>query len=93
MRALFFLLLAAMLLLGLLFAALNDSAVHVDLYFAAVDASLGGALVAALLIGFLLAGLVLWLTVIWPQSMRLDRARRALAAPQSQRTGLVSGDQ
>ena len=93
MRVLFFLLLGAMLVLGLLFAALNDSAVHVDLYFVAIDASLGGALLAALLIGCLLAGLVLWSTVIWPQSRQLERARRALASPQSAMLGQVPGDQ
>ena len=83
MRTLSYLMLEAMVLLGLLFSALNDSEVAVDLYFVQWSASLGGALVAALVIGFALAGLVLWLLVIWPQQRQLANARRAIASPKT----------
>lgn len=83
MRTVSFLIVAAMVLIGLLFSALNDSEVIVDLYFAQFGASLGGALVAALVIGFVLAGALLWLLVIWPQQRQLANARRALASPRT----------
>ena len=61
---------------GVLFGALNRTAVHIDLGFVDIDgANLGTSLLAAVLLGALVAGLVLTIAVIWPLHSRLRRSQ------------------
>ena len=67
--------------LGVLFGALNQAPVRIDLGFRTItDATLGTTLLLALLAGALLAGLVLGIGVIWPLRMKLGRAAPPPAA-------------
>ena len=70
-KALFALLFIAV---GVVFGALNQAQVHVDLWFRAFDARLGFTLLAVLLSGALLGGLVVTVGVVWPLRRRLHRA-------------------
>jgi putative membrane protein len=70
-KALFALLFVAV---GVLFGALNQSPVRIELGFHTIaNATLGTTLLLALLAGALLAGLVLTVGVIWPLRLRLRR--------------------
>ncbi len=83
MRILPLLLGAAFLLAGILFGAINPSDVTLDFYRWQLELPLGVALIGACLCGALAAGLVLWLTVVWPQRRRLramERDRRGLTS-------------
>ena len=72
MRYLFTLLCIAVLLLGLLFGALNPQAVTIDLYFLSLPASLGVALLGAVLLGALVGGMCAALAL----AMQARRRRR-----------------
>ncbi|HEU0153604.1 MAG TPA: lipopolysaccharide assembly protein LapA domain-containing protein [Arenimonas sp.] len=74
LKALFALLFIAF---GVLFGALNRQAVRIELGFTGIDATVGTALLLAVLAGALLAGAVLTAGVIWP--LRLRRKREAPA--------------
>ena len=70
--------------LGVLFGALNQTPVRIELGFLSFDATLGTTLLMALLAGAVLAGLVLTIGVIWPLRLRLRRgtpAAEAVATP------------
>ncbi len=74
---------AAFLLAGIAFGALNPSDVLLDFYRWQVEVPLGVALLGACLGGALATGLVLWLTVVWPQRRRIrafERERRGATA-------------
>jgi putative membrane protein len=76
-KALFALLFVAF---GVLFGALNQAPIRIELGFLSFDATLGTTLLMALLAGALLAGLVLTIGVIWPLRLRLRRGT-AVAEP------------
>jgi putative membrane protein len=71
MRFVLILLLLIVVACGALFGALNGTRVAVDFYFAQIDAPIGAALLAVLLVGWLLGGLVAW-------SGQVPRLRRDL---------------
>ena len=60
------------LLSGILFGALNADQVALDFYWFHLTLPLGVALIGFALIGAMAAGLLLWLTVIWPQRRRIS---------------------
>lgn len=59
------------LLFGILFGGLNAGEVSLDFYQFQLALPLGVALIAFALVGAIAAGLLLWLTVIWPQRRRI----------------------
>lgn len=59
------------LLFGILFGGLNADEVTLDFYRFQLALPLGVALIAFALAGAIVAGLLLWLTVIWPQRRRI----------------------
>jgi uncharacterized integral membrane protein len=61
---------------GVVFSAINVDPAVLDLYVGRVTLPLGVLVLAALLLGFVLAGLVLWTGVIVPLRIRLAAARR-----------------
>ncbi|MBI2396558.1 MAG: DUF1049 domain-containing protein [Xanthomonadales bacterium] len=65
-------------LLAAAFALLNDSDVHLDFHFFALDVSLGLVVMSSLLAGFLLASAALAIAVIIPQRLRLRSLQRQL---------------
>jgi|LSQX01.2.fsa_nt_gb uncharacterized integral membrane protein len=65
------------LLAGIAFGAFNSADVALDFYWCQLTLPLGVALLGACLIGALAAGLLLWLTVIWPQRRRLRALLRS----------------
>lgn len=73
------------LLLGIVFGALNADAVTLDFYRFSLNVPLGVALIGFSLLGALAAGLLLWVSVIWPQRRRITllarHERRSVAAP------------
>ena len=70
-KTLFALLFAAT---GVVFGALNQAPVQVDLWFRTFEARLGFTLLTVLLLGALLGGLVVTVGVVWPLRRRLHRA-------------------
>lgn len=64
------------LLFGILFGALNADQVALDFYWFRLTLPLGVALIGFALIGAMAAGLLLWLTVIWPQRRRIAALAR-----------------
>lgn len=78
LRLLFLVACLLMLGIGLVFGGLNNAPVTIDLYWRQFSTGLGGALLAAALLGSLLGGLCLWLAVILPLQSRLARSQRTL---------------
>lgn len=62
--------------LGIVFGALNDGDVAINLHWFQFSLSTGTALLAAALTGAVCAGLCLLLAVVWPLQRRLRRAQR-----------------
>jgi lipopolysaccharide assembly protein A len=60
--------------LGVVFGALNRQTVHVDLWHAEYDVSLGLTLIVVLLGGALLGGLVVTAGVVWPLRRQMRRS-------------------
>jgi uncharacterized integral membrane protein len=60
MRLILIFLVFAVVTIGALFGAINAVSVPLDLYFVAIDAPLGAALLCAACVGWLLGGLVAW---------------------------------
>ena len=74
---LFSLILAVLFLLaGIVFGALNPGDVTLDFYRCQLVLPLGVALIGFGLAGVLAAGVLLWLTVIWPQRRRIAALKR-----------------
>ena len=74
---LFSLILAVLVLLaGIAFGALNPGDVTLDFYRWQCVVPLGVALIGFTLGGALAAGVLLWLTVIWPQRRRIAALNR-----------------
>lgn len=71
------------LLAGIAFGAFNPADVVLDFYWCQLTLPLGVALLGACLLGALAAGLLLWLTVIWPQRRRLRALVRSAGAGSS----------
>lgn len=69
---------------GVVFGALNKLPVHIDLWFAAIDARLGLILLTVLLLGALIGGLVVTAGVVWPLRRRLHRSGSSDSGPDSQ---------
>jgi uncharacterized integral membrane protein len=67
-----------MLVLGVVFSAINAQAVELDAYFATWHLPLGVLVLGCVLAGCVLAGVILWSGVIVPLRMRLAAARREL---------------
>ncbi|MCX7555371.1 LapA family protein [Xanthomonadaceae bacterium JHOS43] len=65
------------LLAGIAFGALNPGDVTLDFHRCQLVLPLGVALIAFGLAGALTAGLLLWLTVIWPQRRRIAALSRS----------------
>lgn len=81
----------AFVALGVVFAALNDQPLRLDLYFFEIAGSSGLLLPAAVLLGALLGGLSIAAAVIWPLKRRLSRAQRAAqAAPATVDSGAAA---
>ncbi|MEO8742853.1 MAG: lipopolysaccharide assembly protein LapA domain-containing protein [Lysobacteraceae bacterium] len=64
---------------GVVFGALNPQYVTLDFHLFHLIASLGVALLVALLTGALLGGLAVTVGVVWSLQQRLRKARRELA--------------
>jgi len=73
----------ACLVAGIAVGALNPQPIALDLGFATLRASLGVAILAALLGGVVLGGLILTASVVLPLRQRLRRANAAKPAPPS----------
>ena len=79
MRLILILLVLVVIAIGALFGAINAVRVPIDLYFVAIDAPLGAALLCAIGAGWLLGGLVAWLGLA-AQRRQVRLARRGLPA-------------
>lgn len=64
------------LLAGIAFGALNSQDVTLDFYRCQITLPLGVALIGFGLFGAISAGVLLWLTVIWPQRRRIAALKR-----------------
>lgn len=83
MRLISLVLMLLFLASGILFGALNADQVALDFYWFGVTLPLGVALIGFALAGAIAAGLLLWLTVIWPQRRRIALlARRERKQPE-----------
>ena len=67
--------------MGVIFGALNQQAVHVDLWLRSFDSRLGLVLLSVLLLGALLGGLAVTAGVVWPMRRRLGRSQRTPSGP------------
>lgn len=67
--------------LGVVFGALNRQVVHLDLWQAEYDVSLGLTLIFVLLGGALLGGLVVTAGVVWPLRRQMRRTGNAESGP------------
>lgn len=70
--------------LGVVFAVLNQQAVHVDLWFRTFDTHLGLILLMVLLLGALLGGLVVTVSIVWPLRRRLHQSGEIGSGPDRQ---------
>ncbi len=80
MRYLFVVACLLVLLLGLIFGALNAQPVSIDLYFISLDARLGAALLTAVLLGAVLGGLCAAFALALRGRRRRRRERPAATA-------------
>ena len=80
------------LLAGIAFGALNPVDVTLDFYRCQLVLPLGVALIGFGLVGALAAGILLWLTVIWPQRRRIAALMRSTHQPGSSPTSFESPD-
>jgi putative membrane protein len=71
-------------ILGVVFGALNQQRVRVDLWFDAVDSRLGLVLLTVLLLGALIGGLVVTAGVVWPLRRRIHQSGSRNSGPDSQ---------
>jgi uncharacterized integral membrane protein len=71
-------------ILGVVFGALNQQRVRVDLWFDSIQGHLGLVLLTVLLLGALIGGLVVTAGVVWPLRRRIRRSDRADSGPDSQ---------
>jgi len=83
MRILILVLLLACVVAGVIFGALNAGLVPYDFVWARVELPKGGALLAAVILGWLLGGLTAW----WGMRSRQARERRARTRPSRKDTG------
>ena len=67
----------AFIMIGIVFGALNRDAMHIDLFFTTLQASIGLTVLLVLLLGCLLGGMVVLATVVWPMRGALARAEKA----------------
>ncbi|MDH5821471.1 lipopolysaccharide assembly protein LapA domain-containing protein [Luteimonas sp. RD2P54] len=85
MRPLRFLVALLCIAAGVLIGALNPQAIALDLGFVVLHATLGVALLVALLCGVLVGGMILTVSVVLPLRQRLRRAQapppRTVAPP------------
>lgn len=65
---------------GIVFGALNQDLITIDLWFASVRTAVGVSLLLTLLLGALLGGIVIAASVVWPLRRRMNRLRRELSA-------------
>lgn len=70
----------AFVMLGIIFGALNRDVMHIDLFFATLQASIGLTVLLVLLLGCLLGGFVVLATVVWPMRGDLAKAEKAAAS-------------
>ena len=75
---------------GIVFGALNPQYVALDFRLFHLVASVGVALLIAVLIGAMLGGIAVVVGVAWPLQRRLRKARRELAASASAGAAEVS---
>ena len=68
---------------GVVFGALNPQYVTLDFHLFHLVASLGVALLIALLAGAMMGGIAVSVGVVWPLQRRLRKARRELAGSAS----------
>ena len=80
MRTLFYLFSLLMVLVGLLFGALNPQPVSVDLYLWQLQPRLGTALLSTAVLTALAGGGCVWLGVVLPLRARLRRLQRQAQA-------------
>ena len=67
---------------GAVFGALNSQSIDLDFYFGSVTLAKGGALLAALALGWLLGGLLVYLSLVIPLRRRVRRLVREVAQHQ-----------
>ena len=75
---------------GAVFGALNSESIGLDFYFGSVTLAKGGALLAALALGWLLGGLLVYLSLVMPLRRRLRRLVREVA--QHERNAAASAE-
>ncbi|HTA65918.1 MAG TPA: lipopolysaccharide assembly protein LapA domain-containing protein [Xanthomonadaceae bacterium] len=68
---------------GVLFGAFNPQAVAIDFHAFQVPASLGVALLMALLLGAALGGVAVMVGIVWPLRRRVRKLAREAASAQS----------
>ena len=68
---------------GVLFGAFNPQAVNIDFHWFIVPASLGVALLIAVLVGAVLGGLAVTIGIAWPLRRQLRKAHREIDAARS----------
>ncbi len=68
---------------GVLFGAFNPQSVNIDFHWFVVSASLGVALLIAVLAGALLGGIAVSVGIVWPLRLQLRKARREMDAVRS----------
>lgn len=83
MRFIRFLIAFACLAVGAIVGALNIQAVHIDFGVVTVPATLGVALILALLAGVVVGGLAVTASLVLPLRRRLMRAERERTGPVS----------
>ena len=63
---------------GVLFGAFNPQAVNIDFHWFVIPASLGVALLIAVLVGAVLGGIAVTVGIAWPLRRQLRKARREI---------------
>lgn len=65
---------------GVLFGAFNPQVVNIDFHWFLIPASLGVALLIAVLVGAVLGGIAVTVGIAWPLRRQLRKARREIDA-------------
>jgi len=68
----------AFLAAGVLFGAFNPQVVNIDFHWFVIPASLGVALLMAVLVGAVLGGIAVTVGIAWPLRRQLRKARREM---------------